>query len=237
MILTTHWSASSPARINDYHVEFALKFPQIDPAFMHDLRAATDPTKVDFDKLFWNFNTWKNFVLTDVTTYGTWHLNHDPRDGTSPDVEIGALCMGGEGTSITRWGRWPYTTAHAWMHAAIIARICAMKRLDPLQRFAPTNGLQDGPIFVVSTHAERAFQTVNPGIDNINHRGYGMYSGDPDMRWDIAVFEQADAGKLIDYPHARQAVHDSAQWLREQSAGIIAHNLLTPTLGLDGPVS
>src|SRR5882724_12006378 len=193
-LITAHWAATQPLPCVDYHDEFALH-GGIQKEIMDECldvihgKSTLTPKLVNFVKP--SFLNWKQFPFTLATNYGTYHLNHDPRDG-SPNVEIGALCMGGEGVNVPGpWGKWPYTAAHAVMQAAIIARICHLKDINPRESFdqkiAPAQ-LQNGPIFTVSTHAERAIQTPDqPYATARPSFGYFIYSGDGDSRWDLAA--------------------------------------------------
>ena len=47
MLITDHWSASGPNRINDYHVEFGLKLA-LDPAYNLRLGSYANPSGVDW---------------------------------------------------------------------------------------------------------------------------------------------------------------------------------------------
>ena len=117
-LVTHHWSASLPARIYDYHLEYAL-VGKIVPELREKLLAAQAPKDVDFLELRAQFQIWKNVPFSTPTDFGTWHINHDPRDN-SANVEIGALCMAGESVSVSgSWGNWPFTIAHAWMAVAL----------------------------------------------------------------------------------------------------------------------
>lgn len=218
MLLTCHWSATQPVRLRDYHVEFALTSP-LEDLFAERIGSAIALTGADWDRLRGHFDVWKNDALTQPTDYGTWHLNHDPRDD-SANIEIGALCMANATTQ--RWGRFPFTRAHAWMMAGIVARICTLKSIDIGASFgtevAPSV-LQNGPIFNVSTHAERALQTQNPGVPH-PELGYFAYSGDPDLRWDLAALDPVDAGRLGNPTSARAAAIESAAWIRAQAHAI-----------------
>jgi hypothetical protein len=160
MLVTCHWSATGPTRLNDYHIEFALAgAPPI-------LSLGVPPTVEQWAALRGAFKIWKHDDLGQPTDYGTWHLNHDPRDRSS-NIEIGALCMANATTQA--WGNHPFTAPHVWMMAGIVARVCLLKAIDAGDCFAVAVApgvLQNGPIYVVSTHAERALQTQNPGVDH-----------------------------------------------------------------------
>lgn len=234
MLITAHWSATGPYRINDYHVEYGAK-NGISAALNQTAENATDPSQVDWKALKAAFNVWKNTQFGTPTDYGTWHLNHDPRDG-SANIEVGALCMGGEGVSITGpWGAYPYTYAHGWMHAAIIARICFLKKIDPNSSFPVSvepGVLQNGPIYSVSTHAERALQTQDSAAVLRPTFGYFAYSGDGDCRWDIACRDVKDAPKLAKPADAKTEALANAAWLRHQTAAIL--KTLTPKSSMWG---
>lgn len=239
MLVTGHWSATAPARLRDYHIEFSQTSP-IDSAFKLALRDAIALGPPDFAKLRESFTIWKNDQLGSPTDYGTWHLNHDPRDG-SANIEIGALCMANATTQ--NWGRYPFTRAHAWMMAGIVARVCVLKKIDTGGSFATDvepSVLQNGPIFNVSTHGERALQTQNPGTPEnpIPHpeRGYFIYSGDPDCRWDLAVLDPSDVGKISVPSSAIAAATASAAWIRMHAHAIAAAGI-TDFWGLDGPAT
>ena len=234
-LVTAHWSATSPVRIKDYHVEFALTTPL--PNGLNDaLGEETDPGKIDWKTLYSHFTIWKNTNFDIALTYGTYHLNHDPRD-QSPNIEVGALCMGGEGVGVTGpWGQWPYTYAHSWIHAGIIGRICNLKKIDGRGMFTDPD-MQNNPLFNVSTHAERAIQTPDGPAANLRPTfGYFIYSGDPDSRWDIAVRDVKDAPKLQDPENARIEAVANATWLRSKSTLLITRGLFGGDMwGLDKP--
>jgi hypothetical protein len=218
-IITNHWSASGPNRIKDYHIEFGLS-KTLEPEYNQQLGKIINSINVDFNKLKSYFNVWKNTDLNTVTSYGTWHLNSSPVDG-SPNIEIGALCMGGEGVNVSGpWGQYPYTYAHAWMHAAINARVCYIKKIDPYGSFL-SNALQNGPYYNISTHAERAIQTPdNPAANLRPNFGYFAFSGDPDCRWDIAARDVSEANKLNTPQEAYNMALESAKWIRTYSKAI-----------------
>ena len=229
-LITDHWSATGPTRINDYHVEFGA-INGISTELNKQFGVITDASKIDFVHLKSLFNVWKNTPFDTATDYGTWHLNHDPRDN-SPNIEIGALTMGGESVQTTGpWGNFPYTYVHSWMHAALNARVCKLKNIDPLGSFN-SNSLQHGPQYNISTHAERAYQTPNPPIDDVNHRGYAIYSGDSDLRWDIAARDVSDAHKLGNFDSALTELKANANWLRKQTKSILDLGI-TDFWGLD----
>jgi hypothetical protein len=213
-LITGHWSASGPNFLNDYHVEF-FKKPGTD---VSHISLDIEP---DFNEILNLFAIQKNDDLGTPTDFGTWHLNHDPRDG-SPNIEIGALCMANATTQ--NWGLYPFTPAHAWMMAAIIARVAQLKHVDTGGSFdssVESSVLMNGPIFDVSTHAERAFQTQNPGVDH-PERGYFIFSGDPDCRWDLTVLDPAAVGEIANFNSAIAAAKISAAWIREKAHAIKA---------------
>jgi hypothetical protein len=218
-IITAHWSVTPPTRQRDYHIEFALT-GTLSAAQITALGSYAHPAQVDWEMLKEQFTIYKNNDLSEVTSYGTWHMNSDPRDGSS-NIEVAALTLDGSDVSTTgSWGPHPYTFAHAWMHAAIIARVCAIKNMDALAQFDPSveaSVLQNGPIYVVSTHGERALQTNDDGQDTVASRGYGMFSGDSQERWDIAALDPSQNSKLANPTTAIASVYDSAKWIRWQA--------------------
>lgn len=227
--ITGHWSASPPERLNAYHVEFALT-GSLSEDVMHELRALKNaggysPTGFPWDTIRPQFTIWKNDSFTTSTDYGTWDNNNDPRDD-SPNIEVAAMCMGGSDVSVeSNWGKWPYTIAHAWMHAGIIARICALKDIDANESFPASvepSVLQNGPIYVVSTHGERATQTQNWGVPGAaaaslaqsQEFGYFAGSGDPNSREDLFLLDVTYlAPGAVTVANAKA----SAAWLREQA--------------------
>lgn len=234
MITTEHWSATGPNRLREYHIEFALT-GLLTASFKGELLRAQHPVQVDWDALRFLFAIYKNVDLGTPTDYGTWHLNHDPRDG-SANIEIGALCMGGENVSVPGpWGNFPYTIAHAWMHAGITARVCALKGIDTQGSFdvsVEPSVLQNGPIYNISTHAERALQTKDPDATLRPGFGYFAYSGDGDCRWDIAALDESDAHLLADPNSAKASAIQSAAWMRRQAHEIKAAGI-SDMWGLD----
>lgn len=234
MILTHHWSATSPTRIHEYHVEYALA-TQPTAAFRESLLRATSALQVDWLALRRLFLVWKNVDFSTPTDYGTYRMNHDPRDG-SANVEIGALCMGGEGVSVAgAWGVYPFTIAHAWMAIGIGARIAALKDLDPNGSFTAP-GFQNGPLHVISTHAERAIQTRDADAVLRPNFGYFAYSGDGDCRWDLAARDYTEAGKLATPQGAYTNALKTAAWIRamtHEAKAMGIHDLW----GLDGDVT
>jgi len=224
MIITAHWSATSPERINDYHVEFGAKVT-IPTTLNNKLKTINDAKEVDWNELKSLFNIYKNVDFNVATTYGTYDINHDPRDG-SPDIEVGALSMGGEHVGTTGpWGQWPYTYAHSWMHAGIIGRICKLKNIDPLGSFNDSN-MQHNPLFNVSTHAERAIQTPDGPSANLRPSyGYFIFSGDPDSRWDITVRDVSEASKLSSPATAFTLAIENSKWIRNAAHSVMENGI------------
>jgi hypothetical protein len=222
MLVTCHWSATPPPnRLRDYHVEFA-RTKEIDAALIQRLLAGETPSDDDWATIVQTFAVFKNFDLDTATAYGTWHLNHDPRDHTS-NIEVGALCMSGEGVGTTSWGAEPFTIVHAWMMAAIVARICAIKKIDTAESFpAAPYQLANGPIYTVSTHAERALQTPDSDATLRPTFGYFIFSGDPDSRWDLAALDSSRAVNLKTPEGARSSAIASANWIRMQAHALKA---------------
>jgi hypothetical protein len=241
-IATAHWSATAPGTfLGDYHVEFYF-----DPADAERLSAAYRMQAYEHEPLTAKaiadcksvLALKKTTPLHQPTTYGTFHMNHDPSgDGDGPDIEVGALCMGGEHVETTGpWGNFPYTPAHFIIHAALMARVCKIMQFDPSDYFdtgVSPHTLQHGPIFRVSTHAERAFQTINVPTPPDPSLGYFIFSGDPDCRWDIAVFEESHAATaLASSSSAVSAALQTASNLR--SLTMSAMDLIDDLWGLDG---
>jgi len=237
MLITNHWSATGPYRLRDYHVEFA-RTVVLDEAFLATLRSA-QPSQVDWQKLKSYFTIYKNVDLRTATDYGTWHLNHDPRDG-SANIEVGALCMGGEAVNTSgSWGKEPYTIAHWWMHVGINARLCQLLNIDAGGSFdvsVEPSVLQNGPIFNLSLHCERAYQTVNPDAKLRPTFGYFIYSGDPDCRWDISVRQESDNKVLADPDQAVSAALHTAS-LTRAATHTVKLSGITDFWGLNGPVT
>lgn len=221
MLITNHWSVSGLNKLKDYHVEFALTgtVSSITQKQCYALVSKVDAVALkafNVDTLKKAFTIYKNFPFTQPTTYGTYLINNDPRDNSS-NIEIAMLGMDGANVQVQGpWGSHPYTAAHAIMHAAINARVCKLKGINPIDSF-PTSIepsiLQNGPIYVLSTHGERALQTNDQGDDTIPERGYFAYSGDSNCRWDIAALDELDAHHLADG-------HQAVLWCK-QSAGIL----------------
>jgi hypothetical protein len=217
MLITCHWSASGPHPISDYHVEFALS-RAIPDDIAANLARGAELALPDIDRLAKAFDIWKLMDFGQIPEYATWHINHDPRDGKTPNVAVAALCMGGEGVNTTGpWGRWPFTMAHAYVMAAIAARICQLKGVNCTDSFDPSeckySAQMNGPIQIVASHGERAYQTPNPGVA-APARGYFIYSGDPDCRWDLAALRVEDAKKLAAFDSAIACARASGDWIR-----------------------
>lgn len=215
MLVTGHWAVVNPNNgpIGDYNVQYGKK----DGAFTREAILAmgkvTDPSKIDWDALKNGFNVYKVMPLDQAPTYATWHINHDPRDN-SADCAIGALCMTGATTS--NFGDYPFDYSYAWMMAGIMARIAYLKGIDTNGSFPDSvepSVLQNGPIFNLSIHAERALQTVDSG-DSVPKLGYFIYSGDSDCRWDLCVLDESESGDLATVDGAVAACYRSARWLR-----------------------
>ena len=215
-LITAHWSATSPVRLRTYHVEFAYT-GALSPAVVTACLAAQAPADVDWDSLARAFAIWKNMDFSAATDYGTWHINHDPRDN-SPNIEVAAMCM--QGASVSGpWGPYPYEKVHAWMHAAIIARIGMLKDI-PLDAFFDNPNpdvYQNAPLYVVSTHAERAYQSVDPDAKAIPSYGDFVYGGDGDCRFDCAALDPSAAHVLASPDSALSSMRSSAQWLRQRA--------------------
>ena len=220
-IVTAHWSATGPEHVvfeasgqPAYHVQLALAGNQ-EASWLKQFQV-DDVAHVDFGALRRTFNLWKCLPLGVATAYGTWHWNHNPEDGVSPNIEVGALCMGGERVGLTSWGAYPFTKAHAWMMAAVIARICILKKIDAGRQLVGVHGMQNPPFYAVSTHGERAFQT--PDSDATLRPGYGdfAYGGDPECRWDLAALDPSECSALATPQGAVASMCASAKWLRDQ---------------------
>ena len=227
MLVTCHWSASPPQRLRAYHLEFALT-GTMTAEDLHNLRALGNAS-VPWTTLCAQFTIWKNDALTVPTDYGTFDLNNDPRDN-SANIEVAAMCM--SGASATNFGAYPYTIAHAWMHAAIVARIAVLKNLDCLESFSASvepSVLQNGPIFTISTHGERAIQTNDWPLGAASQTqsakyGYFFGSGDPNLRWDLTLLDPAyiDTTKdpTADADWYATQCRASAAWIRGQAHAI-----------------
>jgi hypothetical protein len=241
MLVTAHWSATSPVRLRKYHIEFAITGSAFSSDVLHNLRAlgaqANGYQSVPWSDLLASFTIWKNEDLTAPDNYGTWDMNTDPRDGSS-NIEVSAMCM--LNAKSNAFGQYPYTMAHAWIHAGILARVCALKGLDATESFDASvepGTLQNGPIFTVSTHGERAIQTVDYGVPNGNASsqaasdqfGYFLGSGDPDSRWDIALLDPEYIPNGVTIAGAKAA----AAWLRQQTHAIKAAGI-ADYWGIDG---
>jgi hypothetical protein len=224
--------------LKDYHVEFATNQP-VDKEYENSLLSQID--KIDVTKINWEqhlklFSIFKNVAFDTATSYGTYRLNHDPRDN-SPDIEIASLSMGGEGVSVAgQWGKQPHTIIHSLTHAYLVAVVCKLKNIKPLESFDVSfepSVLQNGPIWVISTHAERALQTKDLGADTVPERGYGLYSGDPDSRFDLAALDNRDSHLLSNADSAIKTAYKSAAWIRTVASELLKHDLVKDYCGLD----
>jgi hypothetical protein len=221
MIITNHWSVSGPVQLNAYHLEFALIKP-LPEGYNAKLGQSKSLSSADQQELHSFFQIWKNVDFDTVTSYGTFDMNHDPRD-MSPNIEIAAMCMGGDNVNTSGpWGIYPYTYAHFWMHAALSARVAKLKSIDTLGNFGigpwpHDNNMtyQNGPLWNISTHGERAIQTPDGPDSTLRPNfGYYIFSGDPDSRWDIAVPDVSEANKLSTPQGAFNASLATAMTLR-----------------------
>ena len=230
-VVTNHWSGSPPVRLQAYHVEIALT-GVLTAGDFHFLRLLHDHPEgylsVPWATLRNQFTIWKNDSFATATDYGTYEFNHDPRDG-SPNIEVASMCMPGGATAFD--GDSPFTIAHAWMHAAICARVCQLKGLDTVEAFPASDDpyFQNGPIFVVSTHGERAIQTKDTAATN-PALGYFFGSGDPDSRADLFCLD----GQYYDGTVTVAQCKASAAWIRQQ-AHLIKGAGINDFWGLDGP--
>lgn len=235
MLITDHWSATTNVNVPEYHIGTWAHQPRppqslVEECYTYAKASHHHPLpNALLNALTVAFALRKNVALGTATEYGTYRLNHDPRDG-SADIEIAACCMGGERVYTTGpWGNYPFTAAHAVYLAQVNARVCKLKGLDPLAHFdaAVAPGvLQNGPVFVVSTHAERAIQTQDfaphgdgaASLSQSQRYGYFLGSGDSNLRWDIAVVDQRDARLLAplsgSYDAARRTALETAATMR-----------------------
>jgi len=240
MFQTNHWSGSGPVRLRAYHIENARN-AELTPQYLKDLRGAwlnpNGAASVDFALLRSKFNVWKNDSLTTPTDYGTWDFNNDPNDG-SPNIQIASMCLPGGATDFG--GVEPFTVAHAWMHAYECAAVAQLKGLDVLASFPASisGAFQNGPIFLCSTHGERAIQTIDYGVPGgaassqaaSDEFGYFFGSGDPDSRADLFCL---DAAWYVGNVTIAQAKTSAAQ-IRQHSHMIKAAGI-HDFWGLDGP--
>lgn len=233
-IVTAHWSGTPAQRERAYHLEFMQRQTPLQANLLQACRDAQAPSDVPWVRMYGAFAVYKNVNFDTAMDYGCFGWNHDFRDN-SPNIEVAAMCMGGPHTGTRNFGEWPYTKAHAWMHAYLIAMVCRLKGIDPLESFKPVQGFMNGPLYSVSTHGERAYQTQNKPIDRHN-RGYGLYGDDPDCRWDLAILDPHDIDKLGSYNSARKAVTDSANWLRSMASKIKHDSGFTDHFNLAQPV-
>ncbi len=203
-------------RLRAYHLEYAAR-GELTAAELVPFGLTTPTARIDFTALRALFTVYKNHNFVDATTHGTWKINRDPRD-RSPNIEIAALCMGGSDVSVGHWGRFPFTRAHAWMMAALMARVATLKLIDTSETFDGSRyGFINAPIATLSTHAERALQTPSPDATQRPDFGYFLYSGDPDCRWDLAALDPADAPALLSAQSARLCAVGAAAWLRSRA--------------------
>jgi hypothetical protein len=243
MVETNHWSGSGPVRLKDYHFEGARK-GNISESYRHDLRVAwlAGNPKIDWPELLALFNVWKNYDLSTATSYGTWNANTDQRDG-SPNIEISSMCLPEGATAFN--GSEPFTIAHAFIHAGLCAEIARVKNFDVGASFSASewgSGFQNGPIFVCSSHGERAIQTVDfnvPGGGASSQQasdefGYFFGSGDSESRADLFCLDAAFYDGTVTKAQAIQ----SAQQIRFMAHNIKAQGITT---GLEaivgGPIS
>ena len=232
-IITAHWSATGPqGPIFDgnqpaYHVQCGL----IRPSGLK-LNRSTLVRDVDFAKLRKTFDLWKCTPLDQATSWGTWMWNHSPVDGVSPNIEVGALCMGGEHVGMTQWGQYPFTFDHAWMMAAVCARIAILKDIDVQAAMSIGGVYQNGPFYRLSTHGERAYQTKDS--EAVVRPGYGdfAYGGDPQCRWDLSALDPLENASLGTPEGAVTMMQSSANWLRNTTHEIKAL-LLQDKPGID----
>jgi hypothetical protein len=230
MLITAHWSVTQPPNpIGDYHAQYA----QIEPVDLN-LNRNTNVSDVDWEKLKAGFSVYKVMMFDVIPTYATYLINHDPRD-QSADIAIASLSM--YGATITDFGKYPFTYNHAFMMAGCMARVAYLKNIDTEASFdvsVEPDILQNGPIYNLSTHAERALQTTDQGQDSIPELGYFLYSGDGDCRWDIAVLDPSEIPNLQTQAKAVQSAKNSAAWLRMKAHKIkLSLNSNSDMWGLD----
>jgi len=236
-IITAHWSASSDQKLGEYHLEFGRK-STIDTDYNKSLLyqiTKPDPAKINWAHHLNLFNIYKNFSFSQATNYGTWMLNKDPKNG-EPNIEIASLTMGGSDVSIQSWGENPHLISHSLIHAYLMAIVCKLKNINPLGHFdvsVEPSVLQNGPIYSLSTHAERSWQTQDEGEGKIPDLGYFIFSGDPDSRWDLAALDPTEAHKLSNANSAVKTCRFSANWLRNMTNQILEKNIIKDYLGLD----
>lgn len=238
-IITCHWAVVGKmnSALNDYHVEFTDKnlSAEYNKSLLGQIENP-DAKKVDWKKHIAMFSVFKNDPLTAVTGYGTWHLNSDPRNGQA-NIEIASLTMGGSNVQVQGpWGDNPHTISHSLMHAYLVAIVCKLKNINPLDSFSASvepSVLQNGPIFVVSTHGERAIQTNDDGQDSIPSLGYFAYSGDSNCRWDLAALDPTKASDLSTKDGAVKSCKASAAWIRKVASELLKNNLVVDLCGLD----
>jgi hypothetical protein len=93
------------------------------------------------------------------------------------------------------------------------ARIAALKGLDANGTFRVPS-FQNGPLHVISTHAERAIQTPDSDAALRPSYGYFAYSGDGDCRWDLAARDASEAAVLAAPTSAYASALKTAAWVR-----------------------
>lgn len=242
--ITHHWAGDNDQRLRDYTLEIG-RTAALDPAYLHDLRVAwLDPNgakTVDFKALKSKFVVWKNHDLTYVPSYDTWNWNHDPRDGTTPNICVSSMCFPHGATDFS--GLEPFTVAHAWMHAYAAAVLADIESIDCLESWDNPNPavFQNGPMFTISTHAERAVQTIDYGVAGGNASseaaskefGYFFGSGDPQSRADLFCLDAQWYDGTVTIAQAKK----SAAQLRAHSHVIKANGLIGDKWGIDGPIT
>jgi hypothetical protein len=237
--ITHHWSGTADQRGDHYTIEIG-RTATLDSQYLHDLRAAwLDPNgahSVDFVLLKSKFNVWKNHDLSYVPSYDTWNWNHDPRDNTTPNICIASLCLPHGATDFS--GEEPFTIAHAWAHAYAAALVAAIKNLDCLESWPNPSAAvyQNGPMFTISTHAERAIQTIDWGVPDggassqaaSQEYGYFFGSGDPQSRADLFCLDAQWYNGTVTIAQAKE----SAAHLRAHSH-VIKGGLIGNKWGID----
>jgi hypothetical protein len=244
MIITSHWSGSGAVRLRAYHEEIA-RTGAITDTYRAHLRTLwsqmNGALSVDWPQLFSLFTVWKNTDLSTPRDYGTWDINTDPRDG-STNIEIASMCMPGGATAFD--GAEPFTVAHAFVHAYLVAAIAKRENIDVLATFPASvrpGTLQNGPIDVVGTHGTRAIQTIDYGVSGGNAAsqaqsdefGYFFGSGDPDSRADLFCLDPAWYDGTVTIAQAKA----SAQQLRWHAHVIKVAECPAGMLGVDEPES
>jgi hypothetical protein len=121
------------------------------------------------------------------------------------------------------------------MAVGVGARVAALKELDANGSFQ-ASGFQNGPLHVVSTHAERAIQTPDSDATLRPSYGYFAYSGDGDCRWDLAARDVSEASVLATPTGAHESALKTAAWIRamtHEAKAVGIHDFWR----LDGPIS